>query len=138
MLRNKKATIRILKVMFFVFCFFYLSSVVCRLSFTQEQFVYDAKGKRDPFIPLVTPEGRLISLDTEQTKKALNLEGIIYDANGISYAIINGAVVRIGDMVDDNQVLKIESNKVIFIKEGNPFELELKEDEGEKIKETGS
>ncbi|MFA5156025.1 MAG: general secretion pathway protein GspB [Candidatus Omnitrophota bacterium] len=99
------------------------------LSQAPEQFIYDARGKRDPFIPLVTPDGRLLNLDSQQEKEALRIEGIIYDDKGISYAIINGMVVRIGDIVDGNQILKIEDDKVIFIKEGNPFSLELKQEE---------
>jgi hypothetical protein len=112
-------------ILLFIFAFWLLPF---SFSYAQDQFVYDANGKRDPFIPLVTPEGRLLNLDTEQAKGTLNLEGIIYDDKGISYAIVNGAVVKIGDTVDGSQVLKIENNKVIFIKDGNPFEQELKEE----------
>ena len=112
-------------ILFLNFTFYLLPFTFC---YAQEQFVYDAKGKRDPFIPLITPDGRFLNLDTEQVKGTLNLEGIIYDDKGISYAIVNGAVVKIGDTVDGSQVLKIENNKVIFIKDGNPFEQELKEE----------
>jgi len=100
------------------------------LSFAQEQFVYDAKGKRNPFIPLVTPDGRLVKLEQGFSKTGLSLEGVIYDANGISYAIVNGEVVKIGDIAGDNyQVLKIEQDKVIFIKEGQTTEEILKKEE---------
>jgi hypothetical protein len=100
------------------------------LSFAQEQFVYDAKGKRNPFIPLITPEGRLLKLDKEETKSDLLLEGIIYDKHGRSFAIVNSSVVGIGDFVDDYQVLKIEQNKVILIKGGQTTEIGLNK-EGE-------
>ncbi len=109
--------------------FYILSFAFCVSCYAQEQFVYDAKGKRDPFIPLVTSEGRLLNLDTQQTKGTLNLQGIIYDAKGVSYAVVNGAVVKIGDTVDGSQVLRIEDKKVVFIKDGNPFEMGLKEEE---------
>lgn len=101
-------------------------------AFAQEQFVYDSKGKRNPFIPLVTSDGKLLKLNSEKTNsKGLLLEGIIYDKNGISYAIVNGTIVKTGDLVDDKtQVLKIEKNKVILIKEGNISEVELRK-EGE-------
>lgn len=100
------------------------------ICFAQEQFVYDPKGKRDPFIPLVTSEGRLLKLDAEQpVQGALSLKGIIYDKSGASFAIINDKVVKLGDMVDDNQVLKIEKNKVLLIKEDRVFELLIKEEE---------
>ncbi|PIP18829.1 MAG: hypothetical protein COT38_01415 [Candidatus Omnitrophica bacterium CG08_land_8_20_14_0_20_41_16] len=120
MLRNKA------KIIFLLSLFFALSYY---LSFAQDDFVYDAKGKRNPFIPLVTSDGRLIKLEARETTGGLALEGIIYDKISMSYAIVNGAVVKVGDFVDDYQVLKIEEKKVIFIKNGQPFEVELKEDE---------
>lgn len=110
-------------LLFFAFC------ILPSVSFAQENFVYDSKGKRDPFIPLVGSDGRLIKLETEKVKGALTLEGIIYDESSLSYAVVNGAVVKVGDMVEGNQVLRVEKNKVIFIKEGQMFNLELKEKE---------
>ena len=100
----------------------------------QEDFVYDATGKRNPFIPLVSQEGRLLKLDKGEaslTSGSLSLEGIIYDKNGRSFAIVNATVVGIGDSVGDYQVLKIYSNKVIFIKDGEPLEVELIKREAE-------
>jgi len=109
------------------------SFLICIISvFAEEQFVYDAKGKRNPFIPLVTSDGRLLKLDKEETRGDLLIEGIIYDKYGRSYAIVNGAVVGIGDMAGDYQVLKIEEKKVIFIKEGKAMEVEMHKQEEEK------
>ncbi len=103
-----------------------LSDVAC---FAQEGFVYDAKGKRDPFISLITPEGMILKFDTVKKKGALNLTGIIFDKNGVSYALVNGLVVKIGDTVEDYQVLKITDDRVVFIKEGQLTEIELKKEE---------
>jgi len=98
----------------------------------QEQTGYDAKDKRNPFIPLVTRDGRLLNLEPQQQgTSTLTVEGIIYDKNGISCAVVNGSVVKIGDPVGEYQVLKIEEKKVIFIKEGQPLEIELKKDKEE-------
>ena len=112
----------------------YLCFGICHLSFAQEAFRYDSKGKRNPFIPLVTPDGRLVKLESDTEKKSsdLSLEGIIFDKNGISFALVNGAVVRIGDTIDTYQVLKIEKNKVIFIRDGQLRELDLKEKDNNK------
>lgn len=126
MLRNKIAIICV--ILFLVPCLPEQMRCVI-IGFAQEQFVYDAKERRDPFIPLVTPEGRLLKLEPEEAAKGLLLEGIIYDKNGLSYAIINGLAVKIGDEVGDYQVLKIEQNKVILIKEGEITEVELKKEE---------
>ncbi len=95
----------------------------------QEQYKYDAKGKRDHFIPLVTADGRLLKLEPEEGVKGLLLEGIIYDNYSLSYAIVNGEIAKIGDKIGDYQVLKIEKNKVTFIKEGEITEIELKKEE---------
>ena len=98
------------------------------LLFAQDEFKYDAKGKRDPFIPLVTPDGRLVKLEKEESVVGLLVEGVIYDEHGLSYAIVNGEVVGVSDKAGDYQVLKIEKNKVIFIKGGQTLEIELKEE----------
>jgi len=96
--------------------------------FAQGEFLYDAKGRRNPFIPLVTPDGRLLKMEQQEGLAGLSLEGIIYDKNGVSYAIVNCEILKIGDNVGDYQILKIENNKVIFIKDGEPTEVELKEE----------
>jgi hypothetical protein len=116
-----------LKIIFLLNLFFVL--VYC-FSFAQGDFIYDAKGERDPFMPLVTPEGRFIKIKSRSVTEGLELEGIIYDKISMSYAIVNGLVVKVGDFVGDYQVLKIEEKKVIFIKDGQPFEVELSK-EGE-------
>jgi len=101
------------------------------LIFAEEEFIYDPKGKRDPFIPLVTEDGRILKLETEDKEEKLLVEGIVYSKAGLSYAIVNGEVVRVGDKVQDYNVLKIEENRIIFIKEGQPLVIELKEEEEE-------
>lgn len=101
------------------------------VSFAQDEFLYDPKGKRNPFIPLVTSDGRLLKLDKEETAGDLAIEGIIYDKNGRSYAIVNGIIAEVGGFVDDYQVLKIEENKIIFVKEGQIKEVEFKKGENQ-------
>jgi len=92
-----------------------------------KEFIYDSKGKRNPFIPLVTPEGRLLRLDKYDggSSGGMLVEGIIYDKSGRSFALVNSAVVGVGDFAGDYQVLKILEDKVIFIKDGIPLEVEL-------------
>ncbi len=120
MLVNKKAVI--ICIILSLFC-------VIGARPEETKFTYDSQGKRNPFIPLVTPDGRLLKLDQQKSAGGLFLEGIIYDKNGLSYAMVNDQVVKIGDTVGDYQVLRIEEKKVVFIKEGEPKEVELKEEE---------
>ena len=101
--------------------------IITSSAFCESEFVYDAKGRRNPFIQLVTPEGRLLKLDKQDQNSSggLSIEGIIYDKFGRCFAIVNSTVVGIGDSVGDYQVLKILEDKVIFIKDGEPLEVEL-------------
>lgn len=103
--------------------------IVTRGAIAQQESKYDALGKRDPFIPLVTPDGRLLKLEEREGGNILSLEGVIYDKNGLSYAIVNNGIVKIGDKVGDYQVLKIEKNRVIFVKDGEPTVVEFQEEE---------
>lgn len=115
-----------------VFCL--LSAVFCLLSskgFSQSEFTYDESGRRNPFIPLITPDGRLLKLDRQKGQAGLLVEGIIYDKYSRSCAIVNGLVAGIGDSINGYRVLKIEDEKVLFIKDGQTIEIGLKKEEGE-------
>jgi hypothetical protein len=94
----------------------------------QEKSGYDPGGRRDPFLPLISPEGTLLKLETQVNSGGISLEGVIYDKSGESYAIVDSKVVKVGDTVGDWQVLKIEQNKVIFQKDGQVQESELKKE----------
>ena len=89
-------------------------------------FVYDAKGHRDPFIPLVR-DGKLIG--TQQGKSIEGsrpvLYGILWDPNGQSMAMINDTEVRAGETVGMYQVLEIRKDAVVLSAGGDPLVLQL-------------
>ena len=89
--------------------------------------------RRDPFIPLVTPEGRIIQPAVPYGEGDIRLEGLIYDENGSSLAIVNGAVARIGDTVRGYRVIKIEENKVVLMKDGELKEIPLQKKKEESF-----
>ena len=105
--------------------------ICCGVLFSQEatkEFVYESGNKRDPLTPLVTKDGFLISFDSEQELEDIRVEGIIYDENDISYAIINGNIVKTGDRIGSIKVIRIEKNKVIIFKNEQIFAIELEEE----------
>lgn len=107
-----------------------LSLVFCLLSYAEDKASsYQTKNKRNPFIPLVTQDGRLINLEKEGAKADLLLEGIVFDKYGRSYAIVNGTVAEVGDTIAGFRVLKIEQVKVTFIKDGKTRAVEIKNKE---------
>ena len=91
---------------------------------------YDAKGHRAPMIPLVTQEGVLREPQIPGGGKASlrsgpTLEGIVFDRNGASIALIDGEVYRQGDAREGVEVLTIEPTRVVMRKDGAEQELRL-------------
>jgi len=86
-------------------------------------WVYDSKGRCDPFIPLVR-EGRVVPCDSrpgtagDESKTAVpTLGGILWDAEGRSIALINGGETKTGDTVDGYRVSEIHRDEVVLTRE---------------------
>lgn len=93
-------------------------------------FGYEAKGKRDPFVPLMTSEGQRIHPPGQDEEVALGvtgltLQGIVFEPGADSYAIINGQVVRSHEDIEGIEVLKIEPDSVTLLVEGKAHRLTL-------------
>jgi hypothetical protein len=117
----KHGFVRLLINSVFGVCFsiFFVSYVAA------EEYVYKFQGKRDPFVPLISPSGYLLNLEP-QDDSTLRLEGVMFDPNGDSIAIINGELVRVGETIGDAVLSNIEPDKVIVIKNNEKVELELR------------
>lgn len=103
-------------------CKFYL--------FGQEAFKYDPHGKRDPFFPLVDKDGNLLpEIRPVGSAVELNLEGILWDNKGDSYAIISGTVLRVGDVLGDYKIIKIEPRRVILSRGAEEITVNLSSEE---------
>lgn len=93
-----------------------------------EEFRYDSHGKRDPFVSpaeVLSVGGRQIS------HGELRLEGVIVDQRGGSYAIVNGEIVRESELFQGFLLKKIEPNRVSFEKEGEKFDVILRQEDEE-------
>jgi len=92
-------------------------------------FVYDAQDKKDPFLPLVSSDGRILEPQIVKGSEGRpQIEGIIYEAGGSSYAVVNGEVIKAGDTSGGYQVLEIQPEKVVFLKGSEKLEVELKKE----------
>ncbi len=99
----------------------------------ENKFIYKNKGLRDPFIALVTIDGRILPGAREVTESTnVELEGIIWDPNGKSLAIINGKLVKEKQRIMNLQVLKIKKDSVLLQKEGKVIVINLKKIGGGK------
>jgi hypothetical protein len=105
----------------FVLLLFFSNSV-----YAQEAFVYDDHGKRDPFVPLVSSTGMVVTYDEDLAVNDLVLEGIVADATGNNAAIVNGKVVKVHDQIGPYTVDVIAADHVEFLKGTQRFILKLK------------
>ena len=96
------------------------------LVYAQEPFVYDDHGKRDPFVPLVSSAGMVVTYDEDMSVNDLILEGVLADASGNNAAIVNGKVVKVHDQIGPYVVDVIAVDHVEFLKGTERFILKLR------------
>jgi len=94
--------------------------------YAQDSFVYDDHGKRDPFVPLVSSAGMVVTYDEDLSVNDLVLEGIVSDATGNNIAIVNGKVVKPHDQIGPYLVDIIAVDHVEFLKGTERYILKLK------------
>ena len=108
-------------------CVIFIAVVVISSEvFTDEGIKYNAKGRRDPFIPLISESGGYAS-DAYEASAAedIRLEGIVWDDVKGSIAIINGEIAKEGDVMGSIKILKINKDSVIFDVGGENVKIEL-------------
>ena len=94
-----------------------------------EPFQYKENGKRDPFWPLVTGGGAIVSYESDLLVSDLTLEGIMSGANNQYIAMINGKIVRLNDKVGQFVIKQIDVNSVVVSQGEQIFRLKLKKEE---------
>ena len=95
---------------------------------------YQPKGKRDPFVPLLTSEGqRIHPPGAEEGQQGglgnLILQGIVFDPKADSYAVISGQVVREQEELEGVKVVRIEPDSVTVLVDGQSHRLTVQEPE---------
>lgn len=124
--RNFKKLFNFLNFAILLYC----GLMLCVCGFAQGNFVYETENRIDPFVPLVSSDGTLLNVNKD-SQQALEVDGIIYDKAGASFAIVDSVVVKTGDTIGGYKVLGIEENKVIFDKDGRPVEVEIYKEEAQ-------
>lgn len=122
---------RFFAIIIYLYAAIFLSKVSLAAEPEQRKiFVYDAQDKRDPFLPLVSSDGRVLEPQIVKGSEGRpQIEGIIYEAGGSSYAVVNAEVVRAGDTIGGYQVLEIHPEKIVFLKGSERLEIELKKED---------
>lgn len=117
---------------FFGIIFSINNNVFGEEAFKYEVFKYEVKDRRDPFMPLITGEKKItVGLETVESVDDIKFEGIIFDPNGKSIAVLNGEIVRENDVIGNVAVVKIFESAIklkIYEKE---YSINLVEERGE-------
>ena len=101
--------------------------------FAEEEFVYNSRGQRDPLIPLITEKTRVgVGLMGIESIDDVALEGIVWDADGGSLAILNGIILKENEEVGNVRITKIESNKIKLIINDEEYTIQLVKENGEE------
>jgi len=103
-----------------------ISLLFLSLANAQAAFVYDDHGKRDPFVPLVSSSGMVVTYDRDLSVDDLVLEGIVADASGENIAIVNGKIVKNHDHIGPYVVGLIAVDHVEFLQGTDRFVLKMK------------
>lgn len=123
-------------ITFTLFCVFIFSSMVFGEGEEPKKeagFTYTVNNPREPFMPLVSPDGTLVNFEPQSDILDIQLEGIIFDPSGKSFAVINGNVLAENDSVGNFILKEIKKDRIILQNGENTHIIELiKEDAGEK------
>ena len=102
---------------------------------------YESKGKRNPFVPLLLPDGQRVTPPPDEEGagptglNSVELQGVVYDPSGDSTVILSGRLLRENEEWEGIRILKIEANAVTIWKDGETHRLTVREPEEEKATE---
>jgi len=94
-----------------------------------KRFIYDSKKKRDPFIPLVGKGMRLLVPQGVKSIENIILEGIVFDSEQGSLAIINNEIFKEGDSIGGFILSEVTKKSIILTKEEKDYTITLIEEE---------
>ena len=121
---NKKIILRLVMVLA-VFSAAYAGELV-----EKEAFVYNDEGRRDPFWPLISPSGAIITSDEEELSTSdMMLTGVMTGSDGKNVAVINGKIVKEGDTIGAFKVERISPTYVVLDRGQEKSELHLRKEE---------
>ena len=96
-----------------------------------EGFTYEARGKRDPFVPLVgSDRPAVVKLQDVTSVDDIKLEGIAFGAKGRRAAIINGEVVKENDKSGEVELKRISKKFITVLIGGKAYDIYLSGEEG--------
>ena len=98
-----------------------------------QEYKYYSKGKRDPFVPLITGEIRTsLGLQAVEDIDDVRMEGVIFDPDGKSIVVLNDEILKEGDKMYNVEILRIDRNAVAIKVHDRVHTISLVEEGGEE------
>ena len=122
--------------LWYLLCCFGIILTISFVAGAADQKIYEAHGKRDPFIPLVTTTMKSSSLGLLSVENFddLSIEGVVYDPVHGSIVIVNGAILKEGEELGVVKVLEVKPEGARFLINGmEGFKPIYQEDSTNKI-----
>lgn len=114
---NRRTSIKFINSIF-LWIFLANFSILHSIAYAEDsaQVVYDAKGRRDPFVPLGRRPGSapLTGLEGVESIDDLTIEGVVVDPKKGSYVIVNGEILAAGQTKHGVKASEIRSDGVQF------------------------
>lgn len=111
-----------------VFIFIFSPTLTGQDAGAEAPFIYKSGGRKDPFVPLVTKDGKLmVTYGVISSIDDVVLEGIIYDPKAESIVVLNGLILKENDQIGSVRVERIEEDRVILIYQNEKYTFKLKE-----------
>ncbi|MDP3921383.1 MAG: hypothetical protein Q8R76_11320 [Candidatus Omnitrophota bacterium] len=107
--------------------FIALYSIMCFSMAYAGEIAYDTGSRRDPMVALIGPEG-LLQGGVPKVQSTFVIEGIIYDPEGGSVALIDGELYRPGEEIHGATLLHIYTDRIILFSEDEEKTLWLREE----------
>ncbi len=102
-------------------------------SLAADDFKYEVRGRRDPFVPLIGQEKvSYVKLEDVSSAEEVKLEGIAAVGKGNMTAMLNGEILKEKDRVGGVEVKKINKESVIISIDGKDHTLSLYQEGGAK------
>ena len=84
-----------------------------------ETIAYNPRGRRDPFMPLVTSASKAATgLAGVESVEDVAIEGVVYDPKLGSVVVVKGTVMKEGEELGSVKVLEIKTNGAWFLLNG--------------------
>ncbi|MFH0763730.1 MAG: hypothetical protein V1927_01845 [Candidatus Omnitrophota bacterium] len=98
-----------------------------------DDFKYEPRGKRDPFVPLIGQDKVVTAALADVTSvEDVKLEGIAIGSDSKRTAIMNGEIVREGYKAGEIVIKKIDHKSVTLLINNKEFKVSLPEEGGPK------